>query len=155
MRMYALPGVNDPSNPLCEGGALDIRRAILKIATEKGLTLHGHHYTRPGNLLNEQLKYDPKTGEMVEMDDKPNAKTDRISMRHDVHYAVCEGDRKCKNKANRKMVKASDNVPYKERQWGHFLSKNMIEKRQNIGVGAKKLKKPSSEKNWREKLADE
>ena len=32
-------------------------------------------------------------------------------MMHDVHYAVCEGDRKCKNKAERKMVKALDNVP--------------------------------------------
>ena len=76
---------------------------------------------------------------MVEIDDKPTGKTDRISMRHDVHYAVCEGDRKCKNKADRKMVKALVNVPYKERQWGHLLSK--IEKRQKIGVGVKKLKK--------------
>ena len=80
---------------------------------------------------------------MVEIDDKPTEKTDRISIRHDVHYAVCEGDRKCKNKAERKMVKALDNVPYKERQWGHLLSKNMIEKRQKIGVGVKKLKKLS------------
>ena len=46
-------------------------------------------------------------------------------------------------------------VTYKERQWGHLLSWNMIEKRQKIGAGVKKLKKPSSEKNWREKLTDE
>ena len=46
-------------------------------------------------------------------------------------------------------------VTYKERQWGHLLSWNMIEKRQKIGVGMKKLKKPSSEKSWREKQTDE
>ena len=39
-------------------------------------------------------------------------------MQHDVDYAVCKDDRKCKSKADRKMVKALDNVPYKERQWG-------------------------------------
>lgn len=78
MHMYDV-GVNDPSNPLCEGGALDIHRAIWKIAKEKGFTLPGHHYKGPGNVLNKQLKYDPKTGEMWEIYGKTTAKTDRIS----------------------------------------------------------------------------
>ena len=33
-------------------------------------------------------------------------------MQHDVDYSVSKDDRKCKNKADRKMVKALDNVPY-------------------------------------------
>ena len=33
-------------------------------------------------------------------------------MQHDVDYSISKDDRKCKNKADRKMVKALDNVPY-------------------------------------------
>ena len=32
----------------------------------------GHHYTGPGNPLDEQLKYDPKTGQILEIYDKTN-----------------------------------------------------------------------------------
>jgi len=66
-----------------------------------------------------------------------------------------------KNEADRKMVKALDNVPYNERQWGHWLARNMINTKQKLGLGVKqrktkKRKRPSSEeKNWQEKLADE
>ena len=31
--------------------------------------------------------------------------------------------KKCMNKVGRKMVKALDDVPYKERQWGHCWQK--------------------------------
>ena len=45
-------------------------------------------------------------------------------MQRDVDYSVCKDDRKCKNKADRKMVR--DNAPYNERQWGHWLARNII-----------------------------
>ena len=69
-------------------------------------------------------------------------------------------DRKCKNKADRKMVQALDNVPYKERQWGHWLARNVINTKQKLGFGVKnpkKRKKPSSKEkiNWQKQLADE
>ena len=38
------------------------------------------------------------------------------------------------------MVKASDNVPYNERQWGHLLARNMINTKQKLGLGIKKRK---------------
>ena len=38
--------------------------------------------------------------------------TDAIAMQHDVDYSICKDDKKCKNKADRKMVKALDSVPY-------------------------------------------
>ena len=41
------------------GGALNIHKAILKVAPRKGFVLPGHKYTRPGNPLDSQLKYDP------------------------------------------------------------------------------------------------
>ena len=37
--------------------------------------------------------------------DTPTGKTDAIAMQRDVDYSVCKGDKKFKNKADRKMVK--------------------------------------------------
>ena len=60
------------NNPLLSsGGALDIHKAILKVAPRKGFTLPGHKYTGPGNPLDSQLKYDPQTGEILEIYDEP------------------------------------------------------------------------------------
>ena len=33
------------------------------------------------------------------------------------------------------MVKALDSVPYNERQWGHWLARNMINTKQKLGLG--------------------
>jgi len=33
------------------------------------------------------------------------------------------------------MVKALDNVPYNQRQWGHFLARNAINTKQKLGLG--------------------
>ena len=81
-------------------------------------------------------------------------------MQYDVDYSVCKDDKKCKNKADRKMVEALDSVPYNERQWGHWLARNMINTHKKTRSWcqtkeAKKRERPSSEENWQEKLADE
>ena len=59
-------------------------------------------------------------------------------MQHDVDYSICgnkpKNDQiKCKNKADKKMVKALDKVPYNERQWGHWLARNAINTKQKLG----------------------
>jgi len=61
-------------------------------------------------------------------------------MQHDVDNSVCEDDKKCKHAADRKMVRSLDAVPWNERQWGHWLARNMINTKQKVGlgVGAKK-----------------
>ena len=74
--------------------------------------LPGHHHTGPYNDSNSQLKYDLKIGEILEIYDQQTAETDLKAMQHDVDYSIGKDDRKCKNKADRKMVKALDNVPY-------------------------------------------
>ena len=126
------------------GGAIDIHKAIGKLPKPKGdWTLPGHRYTGPYNDLENQLKYDPKTGQILEIYDMPTGKTDAIAMQHDVDYSVCKDDKKCKNKADRKMVKALDNVPYNERQWGHWLARNVINTKQNLGLGVSKNGKSS------------
>ena len=131
------------------GGGLDIHNAILKIAPKKGFVMPGHRYTGPGNPLEQQLRYDPNTGQILEIYQQPTGKTDAVSMQHDVDYSVCgnkpKSDQvKCKNDADRKMVKALDAIPWKERQWGHAVARNAIAAKSKLGMGVKKSKNVKS-----------
>ena len=127
------------------GGSLDIHKAIGKLPKPKGgWTLPEHKYTGPYNDLDSQVKYNPTKGKILEIYDAPTGKTDAIAMQHDVDYSVCKDDKKCKKKADRKMVKALDSVPYNERQWGHWLARNMINTKRKLGLGVKKPKNVKS-----------
>ena len=124
------------------GKGVDIHKAILKVASKKGFMMPGHNYTGPGNPLEQQLRYDPKTGKILEIYQKPTGRTDAVSMQHDVDYTVCgnksKSDQvKCKNDADRKMVKALDAIPWKDRQWGHAVARNAIAAKSKLGMGAK------------------
>ena len=115
---------------------VDIHKAIGKLPKpKKGWTLPGHNYTGPYNSLEQQLRYDPATGEILEYYVKPSGKTDAVAAQHDVDYSLCGNDRRCKNKADRKMVAALDAIPWKERQWGHALARNIINTKQKLGLG--------------------
>ena len=131
------------------GGAIDIHKAILKVAPKKGFVMPGHKYTGPGNPLEQQLRFDPNTGQILEIYQQPTGRTDAVSMQHDVDYTVCgnksKGNQvKCKNEADRKMVKALDAIPWKERQWGHAVARNVIAAKSKIGMGVKKSKNGKS-----------
>ena len=83
-------------------------------------------------------------------------------MQHDVDYSVCgnksKGDKvKCKNEADRKMVKALDAIPWKERQWGHTVARNAIAAKSKLGMGVKPKNRKSRrvKKTGKEKLANE
>ena len=56
-------------------------------------------------------------------------------MQHDVDYSVCGDDKECKHRADKKMVRALDAVPWKERQWGHWLARNSINVKRKLGLG--------------------
>ena len=130
------------------GRGVDIHKAIGKLPKPKGgFTLPGHNYTGPYNPLEEQLRYNPTTGEILEFYVNPTGKTDAIAAQHDVDYSVCGNDRKCKNKADRKMVKSLDAIPWKERQWGHALARNVIDVKQKLGLGASGARDASRPKN--------
>ena len=119
-----------------DGGALDIHKAIGKLPRPAcGWTLPGHKYTGPYNDLENQVRYNPETGEILEIYDQPTGPTDAVAMQHDIDYSVCGDNRKCKNKADRKMVKSLDAIPYSERQWGHWLARNLINTKQKLGLG--------------------
>ena len=139
-----------------DGGGVDIHNAILKVAPKKGFVIPGHRYTGPGNPLDKQLKYNPNTGQILEIYVEPTGRTDAVSMQHDVDYSVC-GNKpkskqiKCKNEADRKMVKALDSIPWKERQWGHTVARNAIAAEAKLGLGVKKQGKSKNVKSRRVK----
>ena len=128
------------------GKGIDIHKAILKVAPKKGFVMPGHNYTGPGNPLEQQLKYDRNTGQILEIYQQPTGRTDAVSMQHDVDYSVCANKSKsnqvkCKNEADRKMVKALDAIPWKQRQWGHAIARNAIATKSKLGMGTKSNKK--------------
>ena len=128
--------------PWTRGKGIDVHKAIGKLPKpKKGWTLPGHNYTGPYNPLDEQLRFDPSTGQILEFIQKPTGKTDAVAAQHDVDYSVCakgKNPRQCKKKADRKMVAALDAIPWKERQWGHALARNVIDAKQKLGLGAPK-----------------
>ena len=137
-----LQKINRKHKKIMSGGAIDIHKAILKVAPKKGFVMPGHKYTGPGNPLEQQLRYDPNTGQILEIYQQPTGKTDAVSMQHDVDYSVCankpkSNQVKCKNDADRKMVKALDAIPWKDRQWGHAVARNAIAAKSKLGMGAK------------------
>ena len=124
------------------GKGVDIHKAILKVAPKKGFMMPGHNYTGPRNPLEQQLRYDPNTGQILEIYQKPTGRTDAVSMQHDVDYTVCgnkpkSNQVKCKNEADRKMVKALDAIPWKDRQRGHAVARNAIAAKSKLGMGVK------------------
>ena len=109
------------------GSGINIHKLIGKLPKpKKGFTLPRYNYAGPYNSLEKQLKFDSKTGEIVEIYENSSGKTDAIAMQLDVDYSLCGDNKKCKNKADAKMVKVLDSIPWKERQWGHAGVRNVI-----------------------------
>ena len=68
-----------------DGAGFDIHAAIGKFPKpKKDWTLPGHNFTGPYNPLEKQVKYDPETGEILEIYQPPTGATDAIAMQHDV-----------------------------------------------------------------------
>ena len=119
------------------------------------LRFQGHKYTGPYNDLDSQLRYDSNTGKILQIFDPPSGKTDAVAMQHDVDYSICGDNKKCKNAADRKMVKALDNIPWKERQWGHWLARNAINTKQTTRSWCVKKRKTALSGDWAQQLAEE
>ena len=78
------------NRPDLDGAGFDLHSAIGKLpAPKKGWTLPGHNYTGPYNPLEQQIKYDPETGEILEIYQQPTGSTDAVTMQHDVDYTSC------------------------------------------------------------------
>ena len=91
----------------------------------------GYKYLGPYNDLENQLLYNKNTGDIYTFYDKPKNVLDKIASRHDTCYAV----EKNKNDCDRIMIKEIDDIPYKDRPWGTYAIKQIINTKQKLGMG--------------------
>ena len=80
--------------------------------------------------MNTQLLYDKQTGDISKYYDKPKNILDKIASKHDTCYSVGKN----KNDCDRIMIKEIDDIPFKQRPWGSFAIKQIINK-QKLGMG--------------------
>ena len=124
---------------------IDIHKAIgkLPIIPKKGFVLPNMHYCGAYNPLHKQLIYD-KNGNILKYIQKPSGKTDTICAQHDVDYTLAKS-LKDKHIADDKMIKAINELPYNQQQYGTFLVKNIIRSKRKLGLGVENHNKILSE----------
>ena len=101
----------------------------------------GYKYLGPYNDLENQLLYDKNTGDIYTYYDKPKNILDKIASRHDTCYSIGKN----KNDCDRIMVDEINNIPYKERPYGTFAIKQIINTKQKLGLGVENPNKILSE----------
>ena len=114
---------------------IDIHKAIgkLPIIPKRGFVLPNMNYCGAYNPLDKQLIYD-KNGNILRYMQKPSGKTDAICAQHDVDYTLAK-NLKDKHIADDKMIKAINELPYNQQQYGTFLVKNIIRSKRKLGMG--------------------
>ena len=105
---------------------IDIHEKIekLSIIPKRGFTLPNMHYCGPYNPLEKQLIYN-QNGNILRYIQLPSGKTDQICSQHDVDYSLAMS-LKDKHIADQKSINSINKLPYKDKQWGTFLVKNII-----------------------------
>ena len=139
---------------------IDLHEIIgkLPIIPKKGLVLPNMNYCGPYNPLHKQLIYD-KNGNILKYIQNPTGKTDAICAQHDVNYSLSK-NLKDKHIADDKMIKAINELPYNQKQYGTFLVKNIIRSKRKLGLGnnftmedlSNELNKPTINKFERQKV---
>ena len=124
---------------------IDIHKAIgkLPIIPKRGFVLPNMNYCGAYNPLDKQLIYD-KNGNILRYIQKPTGETDRICSQHDVDYTLSK-NLKDKHIADEKMIKAINELPYNQQQYGTFLVKNIIRSKRKLGLGVENHNKILSE----------
>ena len=124
---------------------IDIHKAIgkLPIIPKRGFVLPHMNYCGAYNPLDKQLIYD-KNGNILKYIQKPSGKTDKICAQHDVDYTLAK-NLKDKHIADDKMIKAINELPYNQQQYGTFLVKNIIRSKRKLGLGVEDHNKILSE----------
>ena len=139
---------------------IDIHKDIgkLPIIPERGFALPNMNYCGAYNPLDKQLIYD-KNGNILRYMQNLTGKTDAICAQHDVDYDLSKS-LKDKHLADEKMIKAINELPYNQQQYGTFLVKNIIRSKRKLGLGnnftmedfSNELNRPSIEKFERQKV---
>ena len=124
---------------------IDIHKAIgkLPIIPKRGFVPPHMNYCGAYNPLDKQLIYD-KNGNILKYIQKPSGNTDSICAQHDVDYTLAK-NLKDKHIADDKMIKAINELPYNQQQYGTFLVKNIIRSKRKLGLGVENHNKILSE----------
>ena len=139
---------------------IDIHKMIgkLPIIPKKGFVPPNMNYCGAYNPLNKQLIYD-KNENILKYIQNPTGKTDEICAQHDVDYDLSKS-LKDKHLADEKMIKAINELPYNQQQYGTFLVKNIIRSKRKLGLGnnftmedlSQELNRPTIQKFERKKV---
>ena len=138
---------------------IDIHKAIgkLPIIPKRGFTLPNYNYCGAYNPLDKQVIYD-ENGNVIKYIQKPTGKTDEICAKHDIEYTLSKNIND-KHNADKRMINSINNLPYRDKHWGTFLVKNIINTKQKLGKGnnftmedlSEELNKPVTHKFKRKK----
>ena len=110
-----------------------------------------NRYTRPGNKIQQQLDFNPLTGQIYKVNDPPSSKNDRCSMFHDIKYTVAENIGKDSiDIKNRKLDADKEWLDcFKPRSPYDMLAYSAIKSKKTLGLGnnpneilSKELHKP-------------
>ena len=126
---------------------IDIHSLLEKNAITKNMLKpkFGYKYLGPYNgPLEKQMLYNQQDGTIYKYYDKPKNVLDKIASRHDICYELIP---KNKGFCDRVMVKEINNVPYKQRPWGGFAIKQIINNKQRLGLGNFTMEDLSEELN--------
>ena len=118
--------------PELDGKGVDIHKWIGKRPRPKAGWKPGKYkYMGACNPLDEQLEYDPETGEVLKWKVMPYNKVDEISAYHDICYDMGRNKGEC----DREMIKSLDQIPYGEMpKWG-TTARFLINTKQKLGLG--------------------
>ena len=96
-----------------------------------------NRYTGPGNPIQQQVDFNPYTGQLYKVFDPPSSKNDRCSMLHDVKYAVAENiGRDLKDIKNRKLDADKEWLDcFKPRTPYDMLAYSAIKSKKSLGLG--------------------
>ena len=101
----------------------------------KGFVPPGYNYLGPYNPLHKQVSFNENTGEIYNIRVPAKNELDEIAMNHDICYSVNPQN---KGDCDRKMVKSIDELPYKDTNKMAMLTRTIINKKQQLGLGVKK-----------------
>ena len=124
-----------------EGGNIDIHNLLGKLLPKRksGWTPMDYKYLGPYNPLESQVTFDENTGEIQKIHTQPKNKLDEIAMKHDICYSVNSEN---KGDCDRNMVQSIDEMPYKDMNKMAMLTRTIINKKQQLGLGVKKKTTP-------------
>ena len=104
-------------------------------------------YTGPGNDLSKQVKFNPKTGKIIQIYDQPSSSNDRCSMYHDIAYTIAQNTGINNTDVKNKKLQADEKwlQCFKPRSPWDIAAYAAIKSKETLGLGVENHNKILSE----------